>query len=267
MSKKLNPEKSAELQAEQRPEQFAHLRGDNAAGFEALDSSVSVMPFLRILQQLSPQLNKKKPEYIPEAAEGLLFNSVTNQLYEPPVEVIVGRFDRYYIEWKPDRGGFVQVHTPGEVGEALARRQLTRDRKNRIVHPETDNVYSETFVYYVLLTEYLTEGVCLLSLSSTQLKEARRWNRQLSNTFLPGTLRRALPYWLRWHLTFPEVSNDEGDWRGLKVDFAGFVTEEQLQLVMEMRKALSAQSRPEFTLLDGNQNAPCLDVSPADLPF
>jgi hypothetical protein len=45
----------------------------------AFDSSEMQIPFVRVLQALSPQLNKKKPEYIEGAAQGDLFNTVTNE--------------------------------------------------------------------------------------------------------------------------------------------------------------------------------------------
>ena len=48
----------------------------------SFDSSEMQIPFVRILQAMSPQLSKKKPEFIDGASQGDLFNTVTNQYWE-----------------------------------------------------------------------------------------------------------------------------------------------------------------------------------------
>ena len=40
---------------------------DTAEGFEDITTLTMAIPFIRVLQTLSPQLNKKKVEYIPSA--------------------------------------------------------------------------------------------------------------------------------------------------------------------------------------------------------
>ena len=81
---------------------------DGREGFEDIDSSTIAIPFLRIAQQLSPQLNERKPEYIPGLAHGDFFNSVTKDVYGKEMEIVVAKFEHVYVEWLPDRGGLVQ---------------------------------------------------------------------------------------------------------------------------------------------------------------
>lgn len=230
--------------------EFSHLVGDNLGGFESMNADVIAYPFIRILQQLSPQTNKKKSEYVEGAEAGMLYNNVTNKLYETPVELVVGRFDHYFIEWKPERGGFAGAHLPEEVQAMAQKGVLQRDERNRLYNVHSKNIFADTYVYYVVFPEAMEDGVCLLSLSSTQLKEARRWNRLLLSTFIPGTAQRAQPYFLKWRVTTPEMSNDKGDWCGFKIDFAGFVGPETLQLVHDERKALPATTRPDLALIE-----------------
>ena len=52
---------------------------DTAGEGAAFDSSEMQIPFIRVLQALSPQLNKKKAEYIEGASQGDMFNTVTNE--------------------------------------------------------------------------------------------------------------------------------------------------------------------------------------------
>lgn len=215
--------------------EFSHLQSDGLGGFEALTPDVVTIPFIRILQMMSPQLNAHKPEYIEGAKAGMLCNSSTNKVYSPPVELVVGRFDRCYIAWKPSRGGYAGAYSPGDVAAMIAQGNLRRNDKGRIIDPDSGNEYSDTYIYYVLLTQHLADGVCLLSLSNTQLKEARRWNRLLLSTFIPGTNKRALPYHMRWNITTPYMSNDNGSWYGIKVEFSGFVGKEAFSLVSAAR--------------------------------
>lgn len=263
MTKNTNTENNTEFDAQSA---FAYLSDDGMGGFESLNSDVVAFPFIRVLQSISPQCKRTKPEYVEGAEEGMLFNNINKRLIEPPTDIVVGRFDRYYIEWKPNRGGFVAAHLPEEVEAGLRSGKLIRNEKNRVIDRATGNEYSDTYAYYIVFTDYPEDGVCLLCLSSTQLKEARRWNRLLMSTYLPGTGRRALPYHMRWTVTTPTMSNDQGDWSGFKVDFAGFVTPEQLTLVTEERKALPAPdtSRPDFKALEsGSYDDDVVDTSVA----
>lgn len=240
--------KKEEMKMDEFASSFEHLQADGLGGFEGMTSDTVAFPFIKILQQLSPQLNSRKAEYVDEAEQGMLFNNVTNRVFAPPVEVVVGRFDHYFIEWKPERQGYAGAHLPETVADMLQQGEFIRNERNQLISPSTKNIFSETYVYYVVFTEAMEEGVCLLSLSGTQLKEAKRWNRLLLTTQIPGTNRRAQPYFLRWNVTTPEMSNDKGDWCGFRVDFAGFVGPETLQLVSEERKALP-KAKPNMALI------------------
>ena len=46
------------------------------------DSSELQIPFIRLLQPMSPQLNKNKPEYIKGASVGDILNTVSGQFWE-----------------------------------------------------------------------------------------------------------------------------------------------------------------------------------------
>ena len=244
-------------------EQFSHLVDDGMGGFEAMNAGVVAFPFIRVLQGLSPVCKKNKQEYVEGAEEGMLYNNVNNRLISPPVEVVVGRFDRYYIEWKPERGGFVSAHMPDDVELRLAKNHLRRNASGQIVDPTTNNVFADTYVYYIIFPDFVEDGVCLLSLSSTQLKEARRWNRLLLSTYLPGTNQRAMPYFMRWTITTPPMTNDKGDWAGFKVEFAGFVDKDTLAIVSEERKALPPSTKPDLRALEGGlSDEQAIDVTP-----
>ena len=227
---------------------LSYLQDDGKGGFENIDSSVVAFPFLRVLQSLSPQLKKSDPAYLPDAEEGMIYNNVSNRAYATPLRMVVVRFQHIYTIWRAGRKGFAGYADPAEVARLQATGELIRNERWKIVDPATLNEYSETFCYYVLLPDYPEEGVCLLPLSSTQLKEARRWNRLLINTYIPGTGRKALPHFLVWNITTPVMRNDQGSWSGFRADFAGYVGPDDLKLVTAERAALPSQdTKVDFT--------------------
>jgi hypothetical protein len=246
-----NAKQAPKTAAKNVEETFEHLVGGDASGFEQLTTDVMAYPFLRVLQAMSPALKPSSPEYQDTARQGMLLNSISHTLFTPPLSVVVGKFEHYFIEWKPNRGGFVSAHDPEAIQRRIALGDLTRNERNQLCDDKTKNLFNETYMYYVVLPDYLEEGIMLLALSSTQLKEARKWNRLLVSTLIPGTGRKALPYFMKWELTTPEVKNDRGSWNGIKIAFDGFIGPNILQVITNERKQLAAAPKPDLTLLEG----------------
>lgn len=82
---------------------------DAGAGFEHADKDSYSIPRLYMLQKGSPQVNKRDAKYVEDAEPGLIYNTVTRELYEKLV-VIPVLFRQTWVEWLPERGGFVAEH-------------------------------------------------------------------------------------------------------------------------------------------------------------
>jgi len=80
--------------------QFEDLGG---LGFEETSSEDMAIPFLRILAQLSPQVNKRDGAYVEGAEAGMIFNTVANKAYdgEKGIAVVPCYYNRRYVEWAP----------------------------------------------------------------------------------------------------------------------------------------------------------------------
>lgn len=246
---------------------FDYLNGD-ASGFEQITNDTVAFPFIRIIQSISPICKKGRPEYVEGAEEGKLYNTITKRIIDVPARIVVGRFDRYFLEWKPERKGLAGHHTVENVDNLIAKGRIVADGPN-FRDPTTGNIFQETYAYYIVFPDYIEDGVCLLCLSSTQLKEAKRLNRMLTTTYIPGTSRRAMPYHMVWKLDTPIQSNEKGDWAGIKFSFDSFVTPQILGVVNEERKALSAVSSEqvdykalEASELDSNAYEVASDAAP-----
>jgi len=71
----------------------------------AVGQDALALPFLKILGQLSPEVNKRDGKYVEGAEPGMIYNSVTGELFngEKGVPVIPCYYKLEYVEWK-DRG-------------------------------------------------------------------------------------------------------------------------------------------------------------------
>lgn len=239
MTKRQTPEEMANI--------FKTFEGDTS-GFEDMNGNTQSVPFLRLLQDLSPAVRKKHAEYVEGAEAGMIMNTITNRLYNPPLRIVVGKFERYYIEWGANRTGFKGAHAV-ELIESRIGKDLLIDENFKVIDPKTGNAFSDTYVYYVLLPDFIDDGVCIISLSSSQLKEAKRLNRNLRSTFIPGTTQRALPFFTIWNYAVVTQSNDKGEWYGPKFTLDSFINQEQLAFIQKERAELP--NKPiNFALLE-----------------
>lgn len=205
------------------------LLADAAAAPATFAAEDVAIPFVRILQAISPECKPRDPKFVEGAKAGMFINTVTKQLYDT-VHVIPVAFRRSYTEWKlrdgPGGGGFVKDHGSNDA----VLQYTTKDDKNRDITPDgTQIVFA--LLYYVLVLDPTRPGAppeqALLSLSSTQLKKGRQWNSLIAQTkiTLPDGRIIAPPMWYRvYELSAVGESNDKGSWEGYRITAVGDVT-------------------------------------------
>src|SRR3990167_10124688 len=112
------------------------FEADAGKGFENADKDAYAIPFLSILQSGSPQCKKSEGAYIKGAEEGMLYDTVTGDIYPGDVglSVVPVHYRRAFVEWRnrdEGGGGFGGEHDAAE-GAALLR-QTTRNDKGQDV--------------------------------------------------------------------------------------------------------------------------------------
>jgi len=208
---------------------------ESGQGFENADIDSFAIPFLSVLQDLSPQVKKTEPEYIKGAEAGMLFNSVTQQVYDGDtgITIVPCYYKRTFINWKlrSDGGGFLGEYPPTHPVVS----QTTRTDKGDILPNGTMLV--DTRVHYVLiLGGEAGPQMAVLSLSSTQVKKSRQWMSRMEGLKLrraDGSLFTPPMFAHSWKLTSVPERNDQGSWYGLRFD------QPQLQLDAAIKKAAS----------------------------
>lgn len=192
---------------------FADYAG---AGLENVRASDLLVPRLTILQALSPQVNKRKSEYITGAEAGMIADVGTGELFVDGLWFLPVQYRKDYLEWAPrDSGkGLVAVHTDPAILDATSRND-----RNQPVLPN-GNYIAETAQFFGL---NLSAGRrwSFIPMTSTQLKRARKWNTLATGEKLkrPDGSEFTPPLFYRtYNLAVSEESNAEGDWFGWRVD-------------------------------------------------
>lgn len=203
--------------------------GDSGSGFEEASAEAFAIPFLSVLQSGSPQVKKSDGAYIKGAEEGMLFNSVTQEVYsgEVGIEIIPCHYTQRYIEWqlREKGGGFVGEHLPNDpiVG------QCSKDEKGRQLTP-AGNQLNDTRNHYVLIRRDGTLSPAIMSLSSTQISKSKQLMSMLQGVKIKdpttGMFQIAPMYSNVIKVTTVPQSNDKGSWFGYKFELIGKVTDQ-----------------------------------------
>lgn len=166
--------------------------GDDAdAGFQNQTGDDLAIPFLGVLQALSPQVGDVSDGGIEGAKAGMIFNTVTDIVYDGKdgVEFIPALTEHVFVEWVPRSrgGGFVARHDPSsDIVKAAKAGSETFGRYSTDYSPSGEdkapfkgNDLTETFyVYGVLVGEQLEPIV--LAFTSTKISVYKRWNTKLN---------------------------------------------------------------------------------------
>ena len=236
-------------------------------GLEEASADDYAIPFLRILQSMSPQLKKSDGKYIQGAEEGNFFNTVTESVYDGTegVVLIPCAYKKKFIEWvtRENGGGFVDDTHPATI-----LKQCTKDDKGRFIL-ENGNQIAETAEYYCILAqqEDAPEQV-LLSLTSSQLGFSRRWNTMLNNARVKnakGETVAAPMFSYMYNLTTIAQSNDQYSWMGLSVEKSRPTPMSLAMAALEFMKA--ARSGAVEVKQEQEGMSTSADVEEEEVPF
>jgi len=172
------------------------------------------MPFLTILQVGSPQVKEGGGEYVEGAKPGLIFNTVTNALYDKII-MVPASYKTRYTEWKPRDSGGGLVRDWGEDGSMYSK--LVPDDRGRRITPTGTNIVESATIFGML---HPSQERVIIAFSSTQRKKGRSWLTQAHNIRLPdGKGGRFNPpfFFMSYELSVVGESNQKGDWYGWRI--------------------------------------------------
>ena len=202
---------------------------DAAKGLGSIGQDDLALPFLKILGQLSPEVNKRDGKYVEGAEPGMIFNSVSGELYDgvKGIDVIPAFYKLEYIEWK-DRGEGpgAPVAIYDSSSDIMSKTKADANYKDRLPN---GNYIEKTASHFVIINGD-SPSTALISMKSTQLKISRKWNSMMSGIKLKGKngLYTPASFSHIYKLKTTQMSNDKGTWFGWEVSKVGPITDASL---------------------------------------
>lgn len=196
-------------------------------GFEARDLAI---PFISILQAKSKPCLKSNEKYVEGAKEGMIFDNVTNKLWDGE-EGIIGipiAYTRRWTQWKTrdskGGGGFIKDWGTDEES-AMALVTETDDKGRNLVGKDEQIVESGDFYIFAVNPETGAVDRGIVSMTSSNWRTAKRLNSLISQWEEPvdpedlskGTFNPAM-FMRPYHFTSMPASNDQGEWMVWKVE-------------------------------------------------
>jgi hypothetical protein len=192
------------------------MEADANQGAQNISQEDLALPFLKILGQLSPEVNKRDGKYVEGAEPGKIINTVTNELFDK-ISVVPCHYKRQYI---PP----VAIHdADSDIVSTTTRDKSFKDRL------PNGNYLDNTASHFVLVLGK-TPSTALISMKSTQLKVSRKWNSLMMGIKLQGKNGLFTPptYSHIYNLSTVQMSNDKGTWFGWEVEKMGPVEDKNI---------------------------------------
>ena len=202
------------------------FEADADKGSQNMTQDDLALPFLKVLGQLSPEVNKRDGKYVEGAEPGMILNTVTNEVYNGTkgIEVLPVFYERKYVEWQ-DRGE--GKGSPVAIHDASSdiMSQTTRDKSFKDRLPNGNYLENTANHYVVVLGKSPTTA--MISMKATQLKISRKWNSIMMGIKLQGKNGLFTPptYSHIYNLKTVQMSNDKGTWFGWEVSKVGPVSD------------------------------------------
>jgi hypothetical protein len=202
------------------------FEADANAGAENISQEDLALPFLKVLGQLSPEVNKVHAKHIEGAEPGMILNTVSGHLCDGKegIEVIPVHYKRQLVEWQ-DRGSSTGAPVAIHSADSDIMSKTTRDKSYKDRLPNGNYIENTANHFVILLGDSPTTA--LISMKATQLKVSRKWNSMMMGIKLQGKNGMFTPptYSHIYKLKTVQMSNDKGTWFGWDVSQVGPVSD------------------------------------------
>lgn len=184
----------------------------------------NLVPMITILQKMSPQCEKKDPKYMDGADAGVIWlKGADDPLVSGEDGIVVQpcHFDGPdWVEWKPNRGGFVARHPtrPSDASEMVD----AKTKKKSWVRKNGNEVVETRYHTVRVFKEDGTKPAYVIPLSSTGHTVSKDWMFRMNNTALPSG-EKAPSFACLWKLSTRYRENDSGNWYQFQVERVGWV--------------------------------------------
>lgn len=179
----------------------------------------NIVPLLYVLQDNSPQVKERDPEYIPGARPGDLWIKGSDFTIKPEEGLVVQpcAFRKDWVEWVPRNkgGGYVGRHDD-KPADAREVSDPENPNRKRFVLPNGNEI-NETRYHYLI-----ARGMAItLPLSSTGHTVSRDWMAKMNSMKVGG--KPAPAFAQLWKLSTKLKTNQAGEWFAITTEPVGWV--------------------------------------------
>lgn len=201
---------------------------DRGAGLKNISMDERKIPFVRILQSNSPELEEGGVKYMPNAKAGLFLNTASKQVFSRLIFIACAR-DHKYLEYIPRAigGGFVGVRKPDDEVVLMLRAKQGKFGKLSFNVTKRDNQGQaldgteivESFELYGIFIDPETNQKFrgIASFSSTQITKYTTFIDRADNfeyAIAGGEIIKPPIYAHKWLMTTGNEKNKKGAFKG-----------------------------------------------------
>ena len=206
----------------------AHVMKGTGLGNEEVGKDHLQTPRVKLLQQLSNEVDKNHSEYIEEAIPGDFINSVTKENYGTELYILNVKFTEDFVVWKKREigGGLVgNFKSLAEATDYLNDQSLDIDQH--------DIIQTQSHLLMRKDPETGSLGIpFIMDFASSKLRVSRSWNSQIQTK--GGDRFASL-----WKMKSVQTANKAGQkFMNLGVEFEGWTTEEDYIEAKKLYEAL-----------------------------
>src|SRR5262245_6889383 len=201
-----------------------------------------LIPLIYVLQTNSPAVDKRGDAYIDGAEAGHFW--LRNSL-EPihdgieGIEAIPCGMQRTWIEWLPNRGGFVARHDQPPEDMRVTKVRGDDGREKTVLVRDNGNIVQDTREFFLLVGPH----PYVLPCTGTKHSFARQWNSMFHQYQHPKTGAIMPSFARKYKLTTVPASNAIGKWFGLQFEDMGFVTTAEYKAARALNEAMEKKEK------------------------
>lgn len=235
------------LEKKQETQDLSFMQqGEGYTGFENTYEESFKIPFLKVLNDLSPEIKASSASRIEGAQVGMMCNSATGELYSS-VDVIVLKVDHVLTVWKPNRGGFMGRFPKTDEEKIVARSVGPRK------YTKEDNEVNDT-MEFLCVNANNPSDMFVITMSVSSFKYGRNFAtnlRMLSNNGSPV----GVCYAGVWTIKTVLDRNDQNEWYtiGNTPRFKRFITPDEFNGIVKPAIERSKDSEVDYNQFNDMQ--------------
>ena len=224
-------------------EELAREAAPLAGAGTSQDRADNLIPYLTILQDMSPQVKKRDPAYIEGAEPGMIMRTDIKKIYSGTEGVIFQpcHFSKKWVEWVPiDAGGGGGAGFKGMFDVMPANATQKPDKPNSWHLPNGNDVVETRYHFGNILNPDANRAdPCIISFSSSGHTVSKSW-MALMNQFRIGAGITAPSFFRAYRMTVTERKNSMGTWFVFKPEDLGWVSKDLRELGHQLYTSVAA---------------------------